>query len=243
MRIIFPNKQNNPLIHKFILSFPWIVFFCSSLSPILSFMLASVLRIPGPQFFLGLSLYGIKQAYFWQFFTYPLISSSDTIFSTSFLIKNVLISLVLRYTLKTFEIKSGSKIVFIFLISNILIIGALSWSLMTITNNFNIFFSSIFLIVSLANINISLFPNKIIRLQIPFPTIKIKWIYLATFGFLLLYYISHRNFINFGASLFSFFFSSLFCIFLKIPNPFLKDLEIQRKIKTVKIKVIKKNKN
>lgn len=242
MRIIFP-QQNDSLFHKFISFFPWCVFFCSSIAPISSFIIAILFRLPGPQFFLGLSLYGIKQTYFWQFLTYPLISSFDTIFSTSFLIKNALSALLLRYTLKSFERQFSSKKVFTFLISNILATGIFSWLLMITTKNSNIFFGSTFLIIALMNINISIFPNQAIGLRLPFPPIKIKWVYLITLGFILLYYASHRNFINLGASLFEFLFSSLFCIFLNISNPFFKDLELQKKIKTVKIKVIKKNKS
>lgn len=243
MRIIFPNKQKSSFFHKFIALFPGFIFFCSSISPVLSFILARSLRLPGPQFFLGLSIYGIKQAYFWQFFTYPFISSSTTIFSTSFLIKNALITLILRYTLKTITTHLDSKKIFIFLFSNIFITGIFSWLCMLIAKNFNIFYSPIFLIIALLNIYIALIPNQVIRVHLPIPPIKVKWIYLIFLGFILLYYSSHRNFINLGAGLVSFLTSTVFCLFLNISNPFLKDLDLQKRIKTVKIKVIRKNKN
>lgn len=242
MRIIFPNKQKSSFFHKFIALFPGITFFCSSISPVLSFILARSLRFPGPQFFLGLSLYGIKQSYFWQFFTYPLISSSTTIFSTSFLIKNALITLILRYALKTITIHLGSKKTFIFLFSNIFITGMFSWLCMLLTKNLSIFYSPIFLIIALLNIYIALIPNQVIRVRLPVPPIKIKWIYLIVLGFIFLYYSSHRNFINLGAGLISFLTSTIFCLFLNISDPFLKDLDLHNRIKTVKIKVIRKNK-
>ncbi|WP_201456262.1 hypothetical protein [Chlamydia sp. 17-3921] len=233
MRIIFPDKRNQPLfLCRILKQFPLFIFISSCVSPILSYTLHKLLGAPKILEILALSSQGIRKCYLWQFVTYPFLTADSLCIykeqcfevTQRFLIRNTL-DFILFYKAADQLIRKLGAWNFLKIISvQILCTGVVIWGFMLLFGNTQAFFGPESLICTVLLIRVFLDPEKRLGFGSTILTLSRKWGFLLLLGFYFCILIFSGSYLIFFGSIFSLALALLFCKKEKIPNPYTSSL-------------------
>lgn len=229
MRVIFPDKNENPgMLSRLVKKIPLFILFLTCLSPLISFVMRKIFKMPGILELCALSLRGINLQRYWQFFTYPFVASETLSLGKKasfeitqrFLIRNIVVYLLFSQALDFCVKKFGTlKCLFLMLIQ-ILFTGTFVWALMRFFLSSEAFLGPECLLYTFGTIQTFVDPKK--HVQIPIIPIAIprKWFYMVLSILINIVLLIIRAYTVLAAIIFSTFISIIFCYIEKIPNPF-----------------------
>ncbi|SPN74108.1 hypothetical protein C10C_0975 [Chlamydia serpentis] len=233
MRVIFPDKHSKfPALSKILKKLPSIVLLTSCIAPFLSYIINKIFGGPNLLEILALSIKGIQKHYFWQFFTYPLITADSLSLDKNqsfeitqrLLLRNIIDFLAFYKGIHHVIRKLGALSVLILISSQILIIGAILWSFMVLIHSSQSFFGPESLICGILIVQIFLDPEKRFTIG-PTPlSVSRKWGFVFILGFYYCILIFSGAFLLLIASMLSILLGMLFCKKEKIPNPYITSL-------------------
>lgn len=228
MRIIFPDNRNrHPTLEKIVQNFPYFILVTSCLAPFLSFFFV-IFNKPGILETLALSVHGIQLHKFWQFVTYPLVTTDSWHISSlismeisqRLLIRNILGFIFFYKATNQILRKLGALSTLVFYFIQITIAGILTFFFLWILESPKPLLGPESLICAALLIWVFLDPEQ--RLEFPFFPLSIsrKWgflILLTLYFFILLLTGASSTFI---CSILSLCLATYFCHIKHIPNPY-----------------------
>ncbi|EPP34605.1 hypothetical protein CP10139811_0473 [Chlamydia ibidis] len=229
MRIIFPDKhKKTPFFGRLLKRVPLFVLIISCTAPFVSYVMKKVFGCPGVIETLALSTKGVCEHKFWQFLTYPLVTSDCLSISNErclevtqrLLIRNCL-DFVLFYKATDHIVRKLGSLPYLALISSqILITGTIVWAALHLLHSSQAFFGPECLIATLVLVWVFLDPEKRLAMY-PLPTsLSRKWGFIGLLGFYFFILLVSGAFAVFLGSVISILIGIIFCHKEKIPNPY-----------------------
>lgn len=232
MRVVFPDKHERSVLSSILKKYlPLTFLFSSCCLPVLSFLLKYILLASkGLLEWLALSKTTISQGHIWQMFTYPFVASNDFSLTSPasleithrFLLHNGVCFLLLRFLLERVTNKLGAKRIAAFCILQIGIIGAIIWSIITLTASTEYFWGIESLLCSLATVHIFLDPDYHLFLPIVPISLPRKWFYPIVIGAIFCVSLYQHMFLQLAGMTSSVVLAALFCHQTQLPNPYLR---------------------
>lgn len=230
MRIIFPDRDDSPRLGYWLRRLPALVLMTSCSAPLISYIIKKLFALPSLIEFFSLSTAGVQSHQFWQFFTYPLITSDSLTINQwesleitqRLLIRNTIDFVFFRQATDHLVRKLGARNFLILLVVQVLVTGLVVCGLLWSLRSSQSLLGPESLLCSLLLVWVFLDPER--RLSIPVVplTIARKWGFLFLMAFYFLILAATGAFALFLGSVVSVIISILFCKKEHIPNPYRK---------------------
>lgn len=184
-----PDKTPQPIL--------WIVFttlITSIFSTISNTIVQKLFGVPGPESWLGLSWWGLKNFFIWQPFTYLFVQDSYGQGITGLYLINLFFNLYIIWVMGSVIIEEfGPKSFIKFYVTSGIIAGLVTLAAMTLTGTYSILTGPTPTVLALLIVWTLLYPNSELLIFFTFP-VKAKWLTLSIITLMLLNSLSQLDF-------------------------------------------------
>ncbi|MFZ0565402.1 MAG: rhomboid family intramembrane serine protease [Chlamydiales bacterium] len=210
----------------------------SFVSPIVTFILQRYFQIAGPQQWLSLSLWGIKQGWFWQPFTYFFIHSVGLGISLSLLFSLFFHMFLLWFSGSEIANRYGAKTFILFYLSAGLVAGLISLICLLVFSSQSVVVGSGPPVYALLMAWAMLYPELEIYFFF-FIKVKAKWLVAIFLGLALLISLSYGQFLPFIADLVGIAWGfTIGRLVWHLPNPYPLNLDFSKMHRSRENKII-----